>query len=151
MGSLSSEAIEGLPHQDVSVRTRTFDDVVGTRVGRLAFIKCDVEGHEHEVLLGAASTILQDRPVVLIEIEQRHRSRPIDETFRWFLDRDYTGRAITASGLRPIGEFDVERDQLQYVGGAVTYSRPAPNYVSDFLFVPSEPISNDQAQEVRSD
>jgi len=34
----------------------------------IRFIKCDVEGHEHDVLLGARRVLLRDRPTLLLEI-----------------------------------------------------------------------------------
>lgn len=44
-------------------------------VGRLRFIKADVEGFEPHVLEGAARTISRDLPSLLLEIEDRHLER----------------------------------------------------------------------------
>jgi FkbM family methyltransferase len=49
------------------------------------FMKIDVEGHELEVLKGAAKTIEQSRPVVLIEV-QTMNERTVEA---WFLALDY--------------------------------------------------------------
>lgn len=38
----------------------------------VVFIKIDVEGHEKQVIEGAKETIVREKPVLLIEIEQRH-------------------------------------------------------------------------------
>ena len=54
-----------------TVRTRHLDSYDLEPVG---FLKIDVEGHEHEVLLGARGTILSSRPTVFIEIEDRHHA-----------------------------------------------------------------------------
>ena len=39
----------------------------------ISFIKIDVEGHELEVLKGAMETLVNNRPVVLIEVRQQNR------------------------------------------------------------------------------
>jgi len=49
------------------------------------FVKIDVEGHEVEVLKGAARTIERSRPIVLIEVRTVHE-RTVED---WFLARDY--------------------------------------------------------------
>ena len=36
-------------------------------------IKIDVEGHEHSVLLGAKQTILQNKPLIQIEIQTKQK------------------------------------------------------------------------------
>ena len=38
----------------------------------ISFIKIDVEGHEIEVIEGAIETINKNKPILLIEIEERH-------------------------------------------------------------------------------
>jgi hypothetical protein len=42
-------------------------------------IKVDVEGHEESVLAGGMRTIEINRPVLIVEIEQRHIKKPIEE------------------------------------------------------------------------
>lgn len=46
-----------------------------SRIGRVSFIKADVEGFEPQVLEGAARTISRDLPSLLLEIEDRHLAR----------------------------------------------------------------------------
>ncbi|MCL8015956.1 FkbM family methyltransferase [Streptomyces sp. AS02] len=58
------------------VRVTTVDALrSGGRLGRVDFIKADVEGAEPAVLLGAARTLRRDRPAVLLEIEERHLAK----------------------------------------------------------------------------
>ena len=47
----------------------------GNGVGRVSFIKVDVEGFEPSVIEGAGATIDRDRPSLLLEIEDRHLAR----------------------------------------------------------------------------
>lgn len=45
------------------------------QIGRVSFIKVDVEGFEPSVIEGAVATIDRDRPSLLLEIEDRHLAR----------------------------------------------------------------------------
>jgi FkbM family methyltransferase len=105
---------------------------------RISFVKCDVEGHEQRVFEGAKGILDRDRPVVLIELEQRHRAEPIETAFTFFADAGYDGWFIRKEELHPLEDFDVARDQLALLnGGFRPYTMPA-GYVSDFLFCPRE-------------
>lgn len=64
------------------VQVAPLDDFGITGIG---FMKIDVEGHEVEVLKGAAATIKQSRPVILIEVKYVN-SEMVDS---WFLDLNY--------------------------------------------------------------
>jgi FkbM family methyltransferase len=119
------------------IPVRTLDELLaGER--RISFVKCDVEGHEQRVFEGAKGILDRDRPIVLTELEQRHRATPIETTFAFFADAGYDGWYIRKEELHPLGEFDVARDQLALLDGRFRpYTMPA-NYVSDFLFCPRE-------------
>lgn len=71
---------------------------------RLDFLKIDTEGHELQVLIGAARTLTKFRPLVLIEIDpfdglrSRH-SRLLLEAL------GYEGYFIQDSRLKPLSEF----------------------------------------------
>ncbi len=136
MGSISNPAIDGTKHDTQEVPVSRLDDLLAKQEHQVAFIKCDVEGHEHEVFVGSESLLAKHRPVVLVEIEQRHRARPVSDTFDWFAAREFEGYVIKPEGRRPLSEFDVDRDQLRYLGPSLHSGRPDPRYMSDFLFVP---------------
>jgi FkbM family methyltransferase len=106
-----SHTFEGIAVERVEVPTVRLDDEIGTAL-RLDFIKIDVEGHELSVLRGAASLLERCMPPVLIEIEQRHLDGPISEVFYELEKLGYQVFYIDQSVLRPIAEFDMERDQL---------------------------------------
>jgi FkbM family methyltransferase len=117
------------------VPVATLDDLLRDE-RRISFLKCDVEGHEQAAFRGAAEVIGTHQPVVLTEVEQRHRQDPMDGTFSFFAAAGYSGWFVTARGVRPLTEFDVARDQLDFLDGSfVPYRLPA-GYVSDFLFCP---------------
>lgn len=126
-------------HQDgCAVPLRPLDELLaGER--RISFLKCDAEGHEQRVFDGAARIIDRDRPVVFTELEQRHRTDPIQSTFEFFSAAGYRGWFVAGTGrtgLRPLEEFDVARDQLAFLDGRFNpYAMPG-DYVYDFLFCP---------------
>jgi FkbM family methyltransferase len=133
MGSLEdvTSKSEG-PVATLSVPTARLDDVVGA-LPRIDFIKCDVEGHEDEVLAGAETLLRRHRPSVLVEIEERHRSAPPQVAFDRLAGVGLRGWAIAADGLRPIEDFDVERDQRRFTA-APTGSKMPAGYVHNFVF-----------------
>jgi FkbM family methyltransferase len=106
---------------------------------RISFLKCDVEGHEQRVFDGAARIIDRNHPVVFTEVEQRHRTDPIENTFDFFGAAGYRGwfaAGAGRTGLRPLEEFDVARDQLAFLDGRFEPYAMPDSYVYDFLFCP---------------
>jgi FkbM family methyltransferase len=121
-------------HQDsCQVSLRTLDELLeGER--QVAFLKCDVEGHEQHVFEGAARILRRDRPVVFTELEQRHRDDPIENTLKFFAGAGYRGWFVAQGRLRPLAEFNLARDQVAFLDGRfIPYEMPA-GYVYDFLF-----------------
>jgi FkbM family methyltransferase len=97
-----------------------------------SLMKIDVEGAEADVLRGAARTLECDRPLLLIEIEQRHHVRPIAEVFALLNELDYDGQFLDARGrARPLADFVLERDQQ--VRDLTTGSGV---YINNFFFSP---------------
>jgi FkbM family methyltransferase len=133
--SLDGHACDCANTDPVAVRLATFDDEIGEDRDRVAFIKCDVEGHEAAVLAGAAETLARSRPAVLVEVEERHHDRPLDAVLADVVPDGYAAWAVTVAGLRPAEELDLERDHrapLRAAGDAT----PGADYVNDFLLLP---------------
>ena len=64
--------------KEVKVKMKKLDDIkIDKKIG---FIKIDVEGHELEVIEGAKNTIINNMPVLLIEIEKRHTKEPVENS-----------------------------------------------------------------------
>jgi FkbM family methyltransferase len=121
-------------HEVVSVPLARLDDLLPGDGRPVAFIKCDVEGHEPSVLHGAEQTLRRWQPSLLIEIEQRHQHGRIDQTIDGLNALGYEGYALFPDGLRPLCEFDLERDQLAHLKNLTAFSVPDA-YVNEFLFV----------------
>jgi FkbM family methyltransferase len=102
-------ALDDLTNVDqMEVRARRLDDYNLADVG---FIKIDVEGHELAVLRGGVQTIRRSAPVLLVELENRHRRNAVEETNDFIEDLGYSGYFLTPNGLTPIGDFDPEIHQ----------------------------------------
>ena len=68
--------ILGFDVERMIVPVQRLDDFRFSNVGA---VKIDVEGHEEEVLLGARETITANKPVLFVEIEERHHpGRSVD-------------------------------------------------------------------------
>jgi FkbM family methyltransferase len=82
----------------------------------VGLIKIDVEGHESAVLAGAAETIRACRPVLIVEIEQRHRRDcSIDTVFAGILALGYSGSFLEGGARRPLAAFSFARHQEPFI------------------------------------
>jgi hypothetical protein len=99
----------------------------------LAFIKIDVEGSELPLLMGAQGTIERHRPVIFIELEERHAAGIVDRVSRMLLEsHEYrTALFLKAGILLPFDRYDSHQDQLSLLPRI-----DDPNYVSNFVFLP---------------
>ena len=64
-------------YQSFDVSKKKLDDIIN-RSEKVGFIKIDVEGHENEVIDGAKKVINENKPVLLVEIEEKHTNKPLD-------------------------------------------------------------------------
>ncbi|MEQ8410446.1 MAG: FkbM family methyltransferase [Erythrobacter sp.] len=125
---LASLEPRGDPCEVREVEVRTVDSYGFTEVD---LMKIDVEGHEEKVIKGALATITSCRPVLLIEIEQRHLESPIDAIFALVTDLGYDGFFMRGEDVVPLDRFDYERDQRPHLDDPMH-----PDYVNNFIFVP---------------
>lgn len=133
-GATLSPVDRGVPHHSVRVPVVTLDDYFRERTApRVAFIKCDCEGHEIEVFRGAEQLLQRDRPVLLFECEQRHlpASSPA-AVFDYLKGLGYRGRFFGPDGLAPIEQFSVERHQPARPGRFWDEK----DYYNNFAFLP---------------
>ena len=87
----------------LKVETKKIDDLGLKNIG---FIKIDAEGVEIKVLKGAKKLIKKCRPTLLIEIEERYISEPIEKTLKKILNLGYRGFALIGEILTPLKFFD---------------------------------------------
>ncbi len=84
----------------------------------VAFIKCDVEGHEFSVFKGGERVLREDRPTILFEC---HEGQLADGLFFDYLaDLQYAGHFFFNGHLRPIETLQDTRSQI---------TKPYLNYI----------------------
>lgn len=119
----------------VHVKTITIDCIESGPVG---FIKIDVEGNELAVLQGALDVLKRDRPVLLIEAEERHRVDAVASLDALLSPLGYTGLMLENGRLSSLRMFDPSRDQqvsqanLEALNSGLYRGR----YINNFIFLP---------------
>jgi FkbM family methyltransferase len=133
-GASLSPPAPGAPHHAIRVPVVTLDDYFAKRgKPRVAFIKCDCEGHEIEVFRGAADILRRDHPALLFECEQRHLPGSSPQVvFGYLRGLGYRGHFFGPAGPAPIEEFRVEVHQPLRPGRYWD----AKDYYNNFAFLP---------------
>jgi len=103
------------------------------------FIKIDVEGHEAEVLRGALKTVYDNKPILLVEIEQRHLERPVADSLREIEELGYAGFFLKADEMVNICEFSFDIHQKPFLRDPGDTRIPLKGYVNNFFFFPHKP------------
>jgi FkbM family methyltransferase len=121
---------------EISVPLRKLDDY---RLNDVGFIKIDVEGHELKVLSGGRETIVQSRPTLLIEIEERHRHNALRDVTDFFTPLKYSVFFLHGGRLHPSFEFRraLHQDSRNAPGWRSGWESRGV-YINNFVFVPSE-------------
>ncbi|WP_375484357.1 FkbM family methyltransferase [uncultured Jatrophihabitans sp.] len=135
-GSLEPQRFSAQTVQN-EVRTLRLDDLLGP-AEEVSMMKIDVEGHEWSVLEGAKGVIATHRPALVVEIEQRHiGSRTVADVVRDICELGaYRCEYILDRQLLPWSNFDVDRDQLQWIddNGRTRATFDVGAYVNNFVF-----------------
>jgi FkbM family methyltransferase len=96
--------------------------------GNVDLMKIDVEGHEDDVIAGAMNTLMRCRPLLVVELEVRHRTKHPNHLVSRLSDLGYQMHYVSQSNdLKPIKEFDSSelRSESRIAG-----------YINNFIFVP---------------
>ena len=56
---------------------------------KISFIKIDVEGHEAEVIKGSEKTIRDNKPILLVEIEEQYTQKKVIDTLKYINSLGY--------------------------------------------------------------
>ena len=78
---------------------------------------------------GALETIKKCKPIMLIEIEQRHISVPIWSIFQQIADLGYTGCFLSAGNPIDIEYFEYEKHQKPFLDDVMN-----KGYINNFIF-----------------
>ncbi|HXZ67153.1 MAG TPA: FkbM family methyltransferase [Alphaproteobacteria bacterium] len=110
----------------VEVETKPLD---AFDLGDIGFIKIDVEGHELAVLRGGRNTIERSKPTLIIEMEERHTKRRIEDLIAEVESLGYFALVMTHHGLKSAHLLDFDKEHRNAVG--------TKDYVNNFIFLPS--------------
>ncbi len=123
----------------IDVTTDTIDDFCNKKkIHRLDFIKIDVEGHESKVIEGGTETLKRLRPVLQIEIEQRHHESNIIHIIDYVKKLGYNCHYLDLE-TRQIIPLETNPQEIQQES-----QFKKSGYVNNFIFVPDIPEWNDK-------
>ena len=125
----ASASLEAAPPsaRDYMVPLRQLDSFGFTDT---SLIKIDVEGHESRVLEGAAATLAASMPALIVEIEQRHNTRPIAQVFKQIEDFGYHGFFLLDGKLAPLASFEIGKHQ-----SIDAFTSKEGRYHNNFIFL----------------
>jgi FkbM family methyltransferase len=90
-------------HDEVPVTVSTLDELVADlELDRVDLVKADIEGAEATLLAGAAKTLESLRPVLMLELEDRHLARfgtTVTAVVEDLAERDYLARTWRGAWL----------------------------------------------------
>lgn len=99
-------------------------------ISKIDFIKIDVEGNEMKTLSGGKSVIQQFRPVLMVEMEQRHHDKPIwneiSEVESWGFTAHYLNRKT----------FALEKLTEEILLKNISDEKNKTDYINNIIFIP---------------
>jgi FkbM family methyltransferase len=128
--SINDNKREGLGAK-ITVEKTTLDDYFYNQDQiPVNFIKCDVEGHELDVLIGGQKLLHTFQPIIALESEARHCGADnVMAVFDLLQKLNYNGYFFNGVSMSSLDNFDINEYQLN------------PNkkiYVNNFFFIPKE-------------
>ncbi|SEG37605.1 methyltransferase, FkbM family [Halpernia humi] len=116
------------------VKVQTFDSwILDKNISKIDIIKIDVEGNEMKTLRGAKESISHFRPILLVEMEQRHHEEHlknlVEEIENWGYSANYLNRKT----------FELERlsDEI-YLSQKKSEIEDKNGYINNFIFIPNQ-------------
>jgi FkbM family methyltransferase len=147
-GTLNTEyaEIDETTFKIIEVNTTTLDEFIKNHpLKRLDYLKIDVEGHENEVIKGGTNVISSFKPILQVEIEQRHHPFPISDIIDsvkelgykcyYFDNKEHILKELNAN---PSGFQDIKAIKTK-------------NYTNNFYFFPVNKFEFERINEINSD
>ena len=117
---------------DCKVRTVKVDKLDNFNFDDVDLIKIDVEGHEEYVIEGARNLIKTNMPTLIVEIEQKHLKKQIEEVFQSILKLNYSGFFLENGKLTPLNKFNSDLHQKLHINNV-----GSKKYINNFIFLPN--------------
>ncbi len=100
-------------YKKVPIQMKRLDEIkINNNIG---FIKIDVEGHEKNVIEGGLDTIKKNKPVLLVEIEEKHTKKPIEETINFIKSLNYNAFIYKEKTLIEFNEKNKNQKEINYI------------------------------------
>lgn len=133
-GTLNTEYKEKGEEQSKTetVEVVKLDDwITKQNITKIDFIKIDVEGNEMKTLQGGKNTIQKHKPVLMVEIEQRHHQTPIwrgiSEVESWGFDAHFLNRKT----------FKTEKLTEEILSQNISNEKNKTEYINNIIFIPN--------------
>lgn len=102
---------------------------------KLDFIKIDVEGNEMKTLYGAKETIKKHKPILMVEMEQRHHNKPLFEMISEIESWDYSAHFLNRNN------FEVERiNENIILQQSENILKNKEQYINNIIFLPKNKL-----------
>jgi hypothetical protein len=88
------------------------DDLKDKNIG---FIKIDVEGHEKEVIEGSKNLIKKFKPILLVEIVERHTKKPVLNTINFIKQFGYKPFYVKGKNLYNLQKLNNLNKENNYI------------------------------------
>ena len=133
--SIHNKTLDDGVSTKINVKTTTLDNYFcGQNHIPVHFIKCDVEGHELEVLMSGQKLLKKFQPIIVLESEARHCGEEnVLAVFDLLDSNGYDGFFFNGKSISNLKNFDIYEFQLD------------PNkkkYVNNFFFIPKSNTNN---------
>ena len=76
--------------------------------------------------------IRKNMPILIVEIEQRHLKKQIEEVFQSILNLNYNGFFLQNGNLTPINKFNYDLHQKLHINNVTSHQ-----YINNFIFLPN--------------
>lgn len=94
-------------YKTFNVEKKKLDKII-PKNKKIGFIKIDVEGHEEAVIQGSEDILKNNKPVLLVEIEERHSNKNIFQTIKYINSLGYKCFFVKNNVLSKIDNFSQE-------------------------------------------
>ena len=91
-------------YETFKINSRRIDDF--NFDNKISLIKIDVEGHEIEVIDGAKITIEKNKPVLLVEIEEQHSKKNVNDSINYINTLGYNSFYYDKDSLKNTSELE---------------------------------------------
>ena len=117
------------------VKVIKLDDWSGLEnLKKIDFIKIDVEGNEMNTLRGARKVIEKYRPTLMVEMEQRHHSEPLQQLISEIEGWDYETFFLNRN------TFELEKLSEKIIAGLSEKTLGSKqDYINNMIFIPKQP------------